>query len=43
MSSDLFGDRSGFAAARRAFIAKQPPGSTPERLLFDRAEARVAA
>jgi putative two-component system hydrogenase maturation factor HypX/HoxX len=33
MSSDIFGDRSGFAAARRAFVGKVPPTCTPARLL----------
>jgi putative two-component system protein, hydrogenase maturation factor HypX/HoxX len=34
MSRDMFGDRSGFAAARRDFVTKATPVSTPERLLF---------
>jgi putative two-component system hydrogenase maturation factor HypX/HoxX len=33
MSSDLFGDRSGFAAARQAFVTKARPAATPARLL----------
>ncbi|OJF13565.1 hydrogenase maturation protein [Couchioplanes caeruleus] len=33
MSSDIFGDRSGFAAARRAFVGKARV-ATPERLLL---------
>ncbi|WP_127499664.1 hydrogenase maturation protein [Actinoplanes solisilvae] len=33
MSRDLFGDRSGFAAARHAFVTKTRPAVTPERLL----------
>ena len=33
MSLDMFGDRSGFAAARRAFVGKTRPVATPERLL----------
>jgi putative two-component system hydrogenase maturation factor HypX/HoxX len=33
MSSDMFGDRSGFAAARRAFVSKARVGATPARLL----------
>ncbi|MFI7546388.1 hydrogenase maturation protein [Actinoplanes sp. NPDC049599] len=33
MSSDMFGDRSGFAAARRAFLSKARPVATPARLL----------
>ena len=34
MSRDMFGDRSGFAAARRDFVTKAAPTSTPPRLLF---------
>jgi len=34
MSRDMFGDRSGFAAARHAFVAKTPPIETPGRLLL---------
>jgi len=33
MSSDMFGDRSGFAAARHAFVTKARPAETPARLL----------
>ncbi|GGQ65693.1 hydrogenase maturation protein [Couchioplanes azureus] len=33
MSSDMFGDRSGFAAARRTFVGKART-ATPERLLL---------
>jgi putative two-component system hydrogenase maturation factor HypX/HoxX len=33
MSSDMFGDRSGFTAARRAFVTKARPTATPARLL----------
>ncbi|AGZ39346.1 hydrogenase maturation protein [Actinoplanes friuliensis] len=33
MSSDMFGDRSGFAAARRAFVGKVRPTTTPAHLL----------
>jgi putative two-component system hydrogenase maturation factor HypX/HoxX len=33
MSSDMFGDRSGFAAARKAFVGKARPATTPSRLL----------
>ncbi|GAA3336850.1 enoyl-CoA hydratase-related protein [Amorphoplanes nipponensis] len=33
MSSDMFGDRAGFAAARQAFVSKARPAATPERLL----------
>jgi putative two-component system hydrogenase maturation factor HypX/HoxX len=32
MSRDLFDDRSGFAAARQAFVHKQPTTTTPARL-----------
>jgi putative two-component system hydrogenase maturation factor HypX/HoxX len=32
MSRDMFGDRSGFAAARRAFVTKARAARTPERL-----------
>jgi putative two-component system hydrogenase maturation factor HypX/HoxX len=35
MSRDLDGDRSGFAAARHAFVTKAKPTGTPERLRFD--------
>lgn len=34
MSRDMFGDRSGFAAARHAFVTKARPASTPGRLLL---------
>jgi putative two-component system protein, hydrogenase maturation factor HypX/HoxX len=34
MSRDLFGDRSGFAAARHAFVTKARPSATPARLVF---------
>jgi putative two-component system hydrogenase maturation factor HypX/HoxX len=34
MSSDMFGDRSGFAAARKAFVSKARPASTPAHLLM---------
>ncbi|MGA5301412.1 enoyl-CoA hydratase-related protein [Nucisporomicrobium flavum] len=34
MSSDMYGDRSGFAAARRAFVTKARPAHTPARLLL---------
>ncbi|GAA3911541.1 hydrogenase maturation protein [Actinoplanes auranticolor] len=43
MSSDMFGDRSGFAAARRAFVAKQRPATTPERLLLGSRAQQPAA
>jgi putative two-component system protein, hydrogenase maturation factor HypX/HoxX len=35
MSRDIYGDRSGFAAARHAFVTKAKPTGTPERLRFD--------
>ncbi|MEV4638138.1 hydrogenase maturation protein [Actinoplanes sp. NPDC049548] len=41
MSSDMFGDRSGFAAARRAFVTKARATATPARLLL--ASAKDAA
>ncbi|MFG1609858.1 hydrogenase maturation protein [Actinoplanes sp. NPDC049265] len=34
MSRDMWADRSGFTAARRAFVGKQRPERTPERLLL---------
>jgi putative two-component system protein, hydrogenase maturation factor HypX/HoxX len=34
MSRDMFGDRSGFAAARRNFVTKAPLTETPPRLVF---------
>ncbi|HEU4348352.1 MAG TPA: enoyl-CoA hydratase-related protein [Actinoplanes sp.] len=34
MSRDMYGDRSGFAEARRAFVTKQRPAGTPEQLRF---------
>lgn len=34
MSRDLYGDRSGFAAARHAFVTKAAPVTTPRRLLL---------
>ncbi|BFU46932.1 hydrogenase maturation protein [Krasilnikovia sp. MM14-A1004] len=33
MSRDMFADRSGFAAARRAFVTKAAPDGTPQRLV----------
>jgi putative two-component system hydrogenase maturation factor HypX/HoxX len=35
MSRDMYGDRSGFAAARNAFVGKARPAATPPRLLPD--------
>ena len=32
MSRDMYGDRSGFAAARQAFVTKAKPADTPARL-----------
>ncbi len=45
MSRDLFTDRNGFAAARRAFVTKQKPSSTPHRIARHRPPAgpRTAA
>ncbi|MCA2215671.1 enoyl-CoA hydratase-related protein [Jidongwangia harbinensis] len=43
MSLDMFGDRSGFAAARRAFVGKARPVATPERLALGPAPAGRAA
>jgi putative two-component system hydrogenase maturation factor HypX/HoxX len=34
MSRDVYGDRSGFTAARQAFVHKAKPGGTPDRLLL---------
>jgi putative two-component system hydrogenase maturation factor HypX/HoxX len=34
MSRDMYGDRSGFTAARQAFVHKATPGGTPDRLLL---------
>ena len=34
MSRDMYGDRSGFAAARRAFVTRAPAVTTPARLLL---------
>jgi putative two-component system hydrogenase maturation factor HypX/HoxX len=42
MGSDMFGDRSGFTAARRAFVGKARPAGTPDRLLSVHAEPTVA-
>lgn len=46
MSRDIFDDRHGFAAARRAFVTKRRPRSTPAHLLAasalaDRSTART--
>ncbi|XVU26386.1 enoyl-CoA hydratase-related protein [Actinoplanes sp. CA-054009] len=35
MSRDMYADRSGFAAARHAFVHKTRPSRTPARLLFE--------
>ncbi|AGL14592.1 hydrogenase maturation protein [Actinoplanes sp. N902-109] len=40
-SSDMFGDRSGFAAARHAFVTKARPAATPAQLRFAPAAGRV--
>jgi len=34
MRRDMYADRSGFAAARHAFVRKVRPPETPARLLF---------
>jgi putative two-component system protein, hydrogenase maturation factor HypX/HoxX len=34
MSRDMYGDRSGFTAARRAFVHKAKPAGTPVRLVL---------
>ena len=39
MSRDIFDDRHGFAAARRAFITKQQADATPARLAAHRRAA----
>ncbi|HEY7100235.1 MAG TPA: hydrogenase maturation protein [Mycobacteriales bacterium] len=39
MSRDLFADRNGFAAARRAFVTKRSPSSTPHRIALHRPAA----
>lgn len=36
MSRDFFDDRLGYAAARRAFVTKTPPGVTPPRIATHR-------
>ena len=36
MSRDIFDDRHGFADARRAFVTKQKPTTTPARLATHR-------
>ncbi|MFL6111592.1 MAG: enoyl-CoA hydratase/isomerase family protein, partial [Catenulispora sp.] len=43
MSRDMYADRSGFAAARRAFVTKARPAATPERLRFATASEEPAA
>jgi putative two-component system hydrogenase maturation factor HypX/HoxX len=48
MSRDIFDDRHAFAAARRAFVTKQKPTSTPARIALHRpatpsSDASVAA
>jgi putative two-component system hydrogenase maturation factor HypX/HoxX len=43
MSRDMFGDRSGFAAARHAFVTKARPTATPARLLPASRAAAVPA
>lgn len=39
MARDIFDDRSGFTAARHAFVRKQPPTATPARLAVHRVAA----
>ena len=39
MSRDTYGDRSGFAAARHAFVHKTRPAETPRRLRLPAAAA----
>ena len=41
MSRDIFDDRNGFAEARRAFVTKQKPASTPARLALHRPAAPI--
>jgi putative two-component system hydrogenase maturation factor HypX/HoxX len=43
MSRDMYGDRSGFAAARHAFVTKAKPTGTPARLLAPSRKPAVAA
>jgi len=43
MSRDMFGDRSGFAAARRDFVTKAKAASTPARLVLTASAAVVPA
>lgn len=38
MGRDIYADRSGFAAARHAFVSKAKPTGTPARLLIGNAE-----
>jgi putative two-component system hydrogenase maturation factor HypX/HoxX len=42
MSQDMFADRSGFAAARHAFVTKAKPARTPEHLAFPAPVSRLA-
>jgi putative two-component system hydrogenase maturation factor HypX/HoxX len=43
MSRDLFTDRNGFAGARRAFVTKEKPSSTPNRIAGHRPVTGPAA
>jgi putative two-component system hydrogenase maturation factor HypX/HoxX len=43
MSRDMFGDRSGFAAARRDFVTKAAPAQTPARLRLGKTKPAVPA
>ena len=36
MSHDIFDDRNSFSAARHAFVTKQKPTSTPQRIALHR-------
>ena len=39
MSRDIFDDRHGFSDARRAFVTKRKPASTPARIAAHRRAA----
>ncbi|MDY7087223.1 MAG: enoyl-CoA hydratase-related protein [Actinomycetota bacterium] len=43
MSRDMFGDRSGFAAARHAFVTKAKATATPHRLRFASPVTRIGS
>jgi putative two-component system hydrogenase maturation factor HypX/HoxX len=42
MSRDIFDDRHGFAAARRAFVTKQRPAAVPATRAPGEADRRAA-